>query len=61
MNKILLILVGIAIGTAVPFLCDWVMFGTLAPCRTLPDAQYFNAQGAPQIDYDNITIQECTR
>lgn len=48
MNKILWLLVGVIIGTAVPFLCDWLMFGSIAPCRTIAER-------------DNVTIQECGR
>lgn len=46
MKTAILLFVGALIGLAVPLLCDWVMFGTLTPCRTIQE-------------YNNIIIQEC--
>lgn len=59
MKTAITLFIGALIGLAIPLLCDWLLFGTLTPCRTIPDAQYFNALGAPQQEYSNIIVQEC--
>lgn len=46
--KIILLTIGVAIGLAYPLVLDYVLFGTITPCRTAVKYE------------DGSTIQHCS-